>query len=225
MRYNDIFTISILIIIIFSLITLSIIKFIKSSIHIILIGDIENNININLNIKYLFNLINIKIPLYPTKSQGNKSKKVKKTDSDKEESKDKKKKKIKDINMKAVEIEDIKIIYKLVLNIKIEEIYSDINFGNENIHFTCFIYIFINTVYGNIINFVNPEKIYLKVTPNFTHDYIMSKFKIHVKPTIKDIISIFIAIVKIYKKVKKRKKDGGIIEINRVNKKSYGDNI
>jgi len=49
--------------------------------------------------------------------------------------------------------------------------------------------------------------------------------KIHIKPTIKDIMSILITILKIYKKIKIKKKDGGKGEINRVNTKSYGDNI
>ncbi|MGG7060521.1 DUF2953 domain-containing protein, partial [Clostridium tertium] len=122
----------------------------------------------------------------------------------------------------------IKNIINLIFKVKVEEIYSYISFGNENVIFTSFIYVFINTIYGNVINIFSPNKIYLNITPDFTKNYIKGNVKIHIKPTIKDIINISIAMIKIYKKVKvnKRiKKDGGKIEINRVNTKSYGKNI
>lgn len=196
-------------------------KFIKSSINIIIIGEVNNNnININLNIKYMFNLINIKIPIYPLNKV-----KVKKD-------KNKSKKNIKHQNIKidkkSIEVNDIKNIINLIFKVKVEEIYSYISFGNENVIFTSFIYVFINTIYGNVINIFSPNKIYLNITPDFTKNYIKGNVKIHIKPTIKDIINISIAMIKIYKKVKvnKRiKKDGGKIEINRVNTKSYGKNI
>lgn len=219
MRYNEIFLITILILIIFT--SMLIFKFIKSSINIIIIGEVNNNnININLNIKYMFNLINIKIPIYPLNKV-----KVKKD-------KNKSKKNIKHQNIKidkkSIEVSDIKNIINLIFKVKVEEIYSYISFGNENVIFTSFIYVFINTIYGNVINIFSPNKIYLNITPDFTKNYIKGNVKIHIKPTIKDIINISIAMIKIYKKVKvnKRiKKDGGKIEINRVNTKSYGKNI
>ncbi|CEH35297.1 hypothetical protein SDC9_113178 [bioreactor metagenome] len=219
MRYNEIFLITILILIIFT--SMLIFKFIKSSINIIIIGEVNNNnININLNIKYMFNLINIKIPIYPLNKV-----KVKKD-------KNKSKKNIKHQNIKidkkSIEVNDIKNIINLIFKVKVEEIYSYISFGNENVIFTSFIYVFINTIYGNVINIFSPNKIYLNITPDFTKNYIKGNVKIHIKPTIKDIINISIAMIKIYKKVKvnKRiKKDGGKIEINRVNTKSYGKNI
>lgn len=221
MRYNEIFLITILILIIFT--SVLIFKFIKSSINIIIIGEVNNNdININLNIKYMFNLINIKIPIY----QLNKEKvKVKKD-------KNKSKKNIKHQNIKidkkSIEVNDIKNVINLIFKVKVEEIYSYISVGNENVIFTSFIYVFINTIYGNVINIFRPNKIYLNITPDFTKNYIKGNVKIHIKPTIKDIINISIAMIKIYKKskVNKRiKKDGGKIEINRVNTKSYGKNI
>lgn len=219
MRYNEIFLITILILIIFT--SMLIFKFIKSSINIIIIGEVNNNnININLNIKYMFNLINIKIPIYPLNKV-----KVKKD-------KNKSKKNIKHQNIKidkkSIEVNDIKNIINFIFKVKVEEIYSYISFGNENVIFTSFIYVFINTIYGNVINIFSPNKIYLNITPDFTKNYIKGNVKIHIKPTIKDIINISIAMIKIYKKVKvnKRiKKDGGKIEINRVNTKSYGKNI
>lgn len=219
MRYNEIFLITILILIIFT--SVLIFKFIKSSINIIIIGEVNNNdININLNIKYMFNLINIKIPIYPLNKE-----KVKKD-------KNKSKKNIKHQNIKidkkSIEVNDIKNVINLIFKVKVEEIYSYISIGNENVIFTSFIYVFINTIYGNVINIFSPNKIYLNITPDFTKNYIKGNVKIHIKPSIKDIINISIAMIKIYKKskVNKRiKKDGGKIEINRVNTKSYGKNI
>lgn len=221
MRYNEIFLITILILIIFT--SVLIFKFIKSSINIIIIGEVNNNnININLNIKYMFNLINIKIPIYPLNKKKGKVKK----------DKNKSKKNIKHQNIKidkkSIEVHDIKNIINLISKVKVEEIYSYISFGNENVIFTSFIYVFINTIYGNVINIFIPNKIYLNITPDFTKNYIKGNVKVHIKPTIKDIINISIAMIKIYKKAKvnKRiKKDGGKIEINRVNTKSYGKNI
>lgn len=208
MRYNDIFVIIFFLSILVELIF-------KSYLNIMLTCDVSNNdINIKLNIKYLFNLINIKVQIY----SNNKNKKVK-------NKKNKKELINKGINKKAIKIEDLKIIYKLVKKIKTKEIYSDINFGNENINFTCFIYVFINCIYGNLINIINSENIYLKVNPNFTKNYMNASIKLHVKPTIKDITSIAIAVFKIYKKIKMKKEDGGDSEINRINTKSYGDNI
>lgn len=219
MRYNEIFLITILILIIFT--SVLIFKFIKSSINIIIIGEVNNNdININLNIKYIFNLINIKIPIYTLNKE-----KVKKD-------KNKSKKNIKHQNIKidkkSIEVNDIKNVINLIFKVKVEEIYSYISIGNENVIFTSFIYVFINTIYGNVINIFSPNKIYLNITPDFTKNYIKGNVKIHIKSSIKDIINISIAMIKIYKKskVNKRiKKDGGKIEINRVNTKSYGKNI
>ncbi|HSQ88280.1 MAG TPA: DUF2953 domain-containing protein [Romboutsia sp.] len=190
------------------------IMIIKSALNIVLTVYINNSdINVNFNIKYLFNLINIKIKIYPKSKKNPAINKTKRENINK------------GINKKAIEIEDFKVIYKLMKKIKIQEVYSDVSFGNENLGFTCFIYVFINSIYGNIINIISPEKMYLKVKPDFIKNYIVSNIKIHIKLTIKDIISIFIAILKIYKKIKIKKKDGGKSEISRVNTKSYGDNI
>lgn len=207
MRYNEVFVIIFLLSILLALFILSLALILKSYLNIILTCDVSNNdINIKLNVKYLFDLININVPIYPTKKNKNKKEPTKK-------------------NKKVIKIKDLKKIYKLVKKIKIQEIYSDINFGNENINFTCFIYVFINCIYGNLINAINPEKMYLNANPNFTKNYINASIKLHLKPTIKDITSVAIAVFKIYKKTKMKKKDGGNSEINRVNTKSYGDNI
>lgn len=213
MRYNDIFVIIFFLSILLTLFILPLVLILKSYLNIVLTCEVSNNdINIKLSIKYLFNLINIKVPIYSS----NRNRKVKKNIKEIIN---------KGINKKLIKIEDLKIIYKQVKKIKIQEIYSNINFGNENINFTCFIYVFINCIYGNLINIINPEKIYLNVNPNFTKNYINASIKLHAKLTIKDIVSIAIAIFKIYKKTKIKKKDGGDSEINEVNTKSYGDNI
>ncbi|MGL5330985.1 MAG: DUF2953 domain-containing protein, partial [Peptostreptococcaceae bacterium] len=129
------------------------------------------------------------------------------------------------INKKAIEIKDIKNIISLIKQIRIEEIYSDISIANENINFTCFIYIFINIIYSNIINLVKSEKIYLNINNDFTKNYMKSNIKIHIKPTMKNIIDISIALVKIYKKIKINKGEGENSEVNRADTKSYGKNI
>lgn len=216
MRYNNIFVIIFLLTVLLALFILSLTLILKSYLNIVLTCYISNSdIRIKLNTKYLFGLINIKIPIYTT----GKNKKVK------NKKKNKGKEVRKSINKKIIKANDLKVIFKLVKQIKIQELYSDVNFGNENINFTCFIYLFINCIHGNLINIINPEKMHLNANPNFTKNYINASIKLHVKPTIKDIISIVIVVFKIYKKAKINKKDGGNSEINRVNTKPYGDYI
>ncbi|MEG2789832.1 MAG: DUF2953 domain-containing protein, partial [Romboutsia sp.] len=144
--------------------------------------------------------------LYPPKS------KEKKTNTNKKNERKKRKSKVK--------FEDILSIYNLLKKIKIEELYSEIEFGNENISFTTFIYIFINAIYGNLANIIEINKIYLSINPNFTKNYITTNIKLHIKPTIKDLIDIGKAIYKIYK----NNKDGEVNESNKFNEKSYGNN-
>ena len=200
MRYNGIFGIILVIVMIVAIL--------KSSLNIILLSTINNeDINIMLNIKYLFNMINVKIQLYPLKKKSKENK-----INTKEEKKGEKIKPSK---------EDIHNAYYQLKKIKVEEIYSNIKFGNENIHFTCFIYVFINTIYGNLINIIKPKKLYLNVVPDFTANYINLNVKIHLRLAIKDIISMLIFVVKIYIK---NKKEGLDNESAGVNKKSYGDN-
>ncbi|MGL5347491.1 MAG: DUF2953 domain-containing protein [Peptostreptococcaceae bacterium] len=200
MRYNGIFGIILVIVMIVAIL--------KSSLNIILLSTINNeDINIKLNIKYLFNMINVKIQLYPLK----KKEKEKENNTKKE----KKGEKIK------LSKEDINNAYYQLKKIKVEEIYSNIKFGNENIHFTCFIYVFINTIYGNLINITKPKKLYLNIVPDFTDNYINLNVKIHLKLAIKDIINMLIFVVKTYIKNKKEDVDN---ESAGVNKKSYGDN-
>ncbi len=214
MRYNDIFVVNILLVLCIG----GLILFIKSSLNLVFTVNVDNSdIFVKLNIKYLLNLINIKINIYPKSKKKIETYKNKKENIEKEVNKK--------INKKDIKKEDIKKIYRLIKRIKIYELYSDIGFGNENVVFTSFIYLFINTIYGNLINLSNSEKIYLRVNPNFTKNYVDSNIKIHIKLKIKDIIIISIELFKIYKKIKKNKKDGGNSEINRSDSKSYGNNI
>lgn len=207
MKHNEMFSLYFFI----AIIILVLFIIYKSRLNIIISIDIDNNTKlIKLNIKYLFNLLNIKIQLYPPKKRivkkvGMKNKKVK------EKVKGRK---------KNIFSDDILRIYKIASNIRIKELYSNISFGNKNIYFTCFIFVFINTIYGNLSNLINTEKVYLNVAPNFLENYINGKVKIHISPKIEDLWKLAMAFIKNYKK----NKDGGHNESNRVNTKSYGDN-
>lgn len=205
MRYNGIFGI-LFIIILF-------IAFFNSSLNIIFLSKVHNeDINIELKIKYFFNIININLQIYPQKNKPNKKKKVK-TNINKGE-----------IKSKKFSKQDILQVYNAVKKINIEEIYSDISFGGTNIHFVCFIYLLINTIYGNIINIFDSNKMYLKVTPDFTQNFINTNIKIHIKPKIKNLIEIGFKTIKVYIKGKKKTKEVKENERTWINKKSYGDN-
>ena len=207
MKHNEMFSLYFFI----AIIILVLFIIYKSRLNIIISIDIDNNTKlIKLNIKYLFNLLNIKIQLSPPKKSigkkvGIKNKKVKE--------KVKKRK-------KYIFTDDILRIYKIANNIRIKELYSNISFGNKNIYFTCFIFVFINTIYGNLSSLINAEKIYLNVVPNFLENYINGRVKIHISPKIEDLLKLAMAFIKIYRK----NKDGDHNESNRVNTKSYGDN-
>ena len=207
MKYNDMFSLYFFV----SIIILVLLITYKSRLNIIVSIDIENNNKlIKLNIKYLFNLLNIKIQLYPPK-KSTKKKAGKKNKKVKEKAKTRK--------IKLFSYEIIRI-YKVASNVKVKELYSNISFGNKNIYFTGFIFLFINIIYGNLSNLINAEKIYLNVEPNFLDNYINGKIKIHISPKIEDLVKLSIVFLQIYIK----SKDGVRDESNRVNTKSYGDN-
>ncbi|EPZ55395.1 hypothetical protein H477_3397 [[Clostridium] sordellii ATCC 9714] len=84
--------------------------------------------------------------------------------------------------------------------------YSNLSYGNENISLTSFIYVLVNAVYGNISNYFESEKMYLKVRPCYTRNYIRYRGILHLSPTIKDIIIIIKGIFKIYFQIRKYKK-------------------
>lgn len=210
MRYNGIFDLSFLLLIILLLILGLIIITLKSSLNIILTSKIHNeDIRIKINIKYLFNLINIERQLYPS------TKKEKGSSSNKKKGNKKRKG-----NLLS---RDYLTIYRLFAKIRIYEVYSKIEFGSEIINFATFIYVLINAIYGNIANIIDAEKMYLGVNPNFTKNYIIADIKIHAKPTIRELVVVARALYKIYKNNKGNKEDG-TNESNRFNKKSYGNN-
>lgn len=208
MRFNEILKMeSVAIIVLF---IIGIIIF-KSKVNIALLSQINNDdVNIKLNITYLFKLININIQLYPSK---NKKKKVKIKKTNKIKTKG---------GINRISLQDINKIIGTFRKIQIKEFYSDIEFGNENTQFTCFIYLLINTIYGHLINIINPNKMYLKVLPDFTENYIKGNFKVHIKLSFKIIALIIITIYKIYKKNKSKEDEKN--EGTGFNKKSYGNN-
>ena len=92
--------------------------------------------------------------------------------------------------------------------IDIEEFYSDVHIGNTNISITNFIYLFVNLIYGNLINIIDPNKFYMNIKPN----------------SIKNIIDILKAILIANKNSKKIKKEDKKYESNRINTKHHGNN-
>lgn len=208
MRFNGLFEIYVVVIIVLFILSTIILK---SKLNITFLSQINNaDINIKLNITYLFKLININIQLYPRKER-----KKKRNTSKHNKSKGGNEKQL---------IKEIYNILNIVKDIHIEEFYSKIEFGSEIIEFTCFIYLFINIIYGNLVNIINPSKVYLSVNPDFTQNYIRGNIKIHTKLSFKNIRQIFIFIYRIYKQSNKKYKEDIKNESNRFDKKSYGDN-
>lgn len=207
MKYNAIYNFSLIIIIL--ILTLLII--LKSRINIIFTIDINNSdFFIKLNIKYFFNLLNIKLQIYPPKNKKNKNRKINKKNE---------KENAKKIKIKLL-FREFFSIYKLSKETMVKELYSNISFGNKNIYFTSFIYLFINTIYANLSNIISPQKMYLNVRPNYIEDYIKGNIRIHINPRISDLFKLTISLIKINRK----NKDGSNHESNRFNTKSYGNN-
>lgn len=207
MDYSDIFNFFIPILIIVSILIL----FIKMPLNIILMSKVVNeDIKISLNLRYLFNIININIPIYPRNAK-----------SKKKEIKSNKKKNIK---ARKILLSDFLYILKALKAIEIEEFYSDIEIGNTNISITVFAYLCINLIYGNLINIINPNKFYMNIKPNFIENNIYIDFKIHIKQTIKDSVNILKAIFILVKNSKKIKKEDTKYESSRFNTKYNGNN-
>lgn len=180
----------------------------KSILVIIIYIEIkDSDINIKLNIKYLFGLINIKKQIYPKEKE-----QYRPNEKTKGEGKPSK-----------LLAKDILNIYRLIRMIKIYDFYSNIEFGNKNIYFTSFIYVFINTIYGYLANYINPDKLYLIVKPNYLEDYLRGNIKIHIKAK---IINLAFIGIKLYRIVRKRKiiNGGNSHEGDRVNPKFNGNN-
>lgn len=211
--------------IVFSLpIILSIIFLLNRSIHLIIVSEVENeNVSVKVTIKFFFNLINMTKTLYPiTKKEKKKSNlKYKKNKEDKSSSKR--------FDLKKIEVTNLVVLYRIVKKIKITEVYSNLSYGSENISFTSFIYVLVNAVYGNISNYLESEKMYLKVRPCYTRNYIRYRGILHLSPTVKDIVILIRGIFKIYFEIRKYKKikynkEEDSNEISKFHKKSNGYN-
>lgn len=204
MEYNEILVVLIIILVIY---------FLNSGLNIILLCNANNkDIKVNISIRYFFNLIKINFQIYPIKNKDKKEKKVKKEA-----------KKVKN-KIQMPSKKDLLQIYNSIKKIDIKEIYSDIYLGNENVYFVCFINLLINTIYGNLINIFNSEKVYLKITPNFIETVMKANIKLHIKITFKTIIEIGFKVLKVYIKSNKKVKEANKNERTWFNKKSYGNN-
>ena len=173
----------------------------------------EQDIKIDLNLRYMFNIININIPIY-----------LRKVESKKKELEKSKRKLIKKLKSRKILARDVFAICRQLKKIDIEEFYSDVHIGNTNISITNFIYLFVNLIYGNLINIIDPNKFYMNIKPNFIENKLYIDFKIHVKPSIKNIIDILKAILIANKNSKKIKKEDKKYESNRINTKHHGNN-
>lgn len=204
MEYNEILVVLIIILVIY---------FLNSGLNIILLCNANNkDIKVNISIRYFFNLIKINFQIYPIKNKDKKEKKVKKEA-----------KKVKN-KIQMPSKKDLLQIYNSIKKIDIKEIYSDIYLGNENVYFVCFINLLINTIYANLINIFNSEKVYLKITPNFIETVMKANIKLHIKITFKTIIEIGFKLLKVYIKSNKKVKEANKNERTWFNKKSYGNN-
>jgi len=204
MEYNEILVVLIIILVIY---------FLNSGLNIILLCNANNkDIKVNVSIRYFFNLIKINFQIYPIKNKDKKEKKVKKEA-----------KKVKN-KIQMPSKKDLLQIYNSIKKIDIKEIYSDIYLGNENVYFVCFINLLINTIYANLINIFNSEKVYLKITPNFIETVMKANIKLHIKITFKTIIEIGFKVFKVYIKSNKKVKEANKNERTWFNKKSYGNN-
>lgn len=199
--------------------------FLKLGFHLILESKVHNNeVEIKISIICFFNLIHINKIVYPipkTNSIKNNNKKKYK-ENNKEDTK-------KQLDLKKIEIQDLKILFKILKKIKIVELYSNLEYGFEVIEVTSFIYFLINIIYGNIFNYFDSDKIYLNIKPCYTSTYINYTCRLHIKPTIKDIIKLLVSIIKIYMKTKKysnvkNNKEEDVDEVSKFYKKFNGYN-
>ena len=127
----------------------------------------DKKVTLKLKIKLLFKIININIELYTVKKKTKKEKK-------KKEQKGSLK------NIKLLEGEFSNII-NLMKKIKIEQLYSNIYFGNANPYLNIYTTTIVNGIYGNIANIFDIGKLYLNIIPNFTENKIKGSVRLHIK--------------------------------------------
>ena len=83
-------------------------------------------------------------------------------------------------NIKLLEGEFSNII-NLMKKIKIEQLYSNIYFGNANPYLNIYTTTIVNGIYGNIANIFDIGKLYLNIIPNFTENKIKGSVRLHIK--------------------------------------------
>ncbi|MGL5716683.1 MAG: hypothetical protein ACRCX2_26955 [Paraclostridium sp.] len=228
MDYKDLIIVIILLILIIVLACILIFLFLKVGFNFIVSSNIHNkDIEVKVSLRCFFNLINISKVIYTIKKSGeftNNKKSKRKKSSDKED-----KNQSKFLHLKKIELEDLLVLFRLLKKVNIVEINSNLEYGTQIIELNSAIYVIVNIIYGNIFNYFNSKKIYLKVTPCYTKDYINYKGTVHIRPTFKDIISIAIAMLRIYIKIKKyarvkHNKEEEVDEISQLYKKFNGYN-
>lgn len=221
MNYKDLLIFFIKILLPISLIVFFLLK---STIHVIITSNIDNkDVEIKVSFRYFFNLINITKTIYPI-SKSDEEKHEKKKNKYKED-----KSRLKKLDLKKIELENLIVSYKILRKVRISEIYSNLSYGSENIHLTSFIYVLVNMFYGNVSNYFESDKIYLKVSPCYNQNFIKHKGILHVSPTIKDIIIFIKGMIHIYFKIRKYKKvkygkEARTHEIDKLYKRSNGHN-
>lgn len=196
----------------------------KLGFNVILSCEIHNKkIEVKLSFIFLFNLINITKVVYPiSKTDEAKDVRNKNKWNNKEDMK-------KSLHLNMIDFEQLVILFRLIKKVNVVEIYSNLEYGSDIIEITSFIYFLVNVIYGNIFSYFNSDNIYLNIKPCYTREYIDYTGKLHIKPTVKDIVCILIAIIAIYIRIRKytkikKDKENDIDEISKFNKESDGYN-
>lgn len=216
MEYNEIFKFNSIIMLLILLVVLLVLIIINTKLDIMLYSHIDNkDISININIRALHKLINVTKQIYPLEVSGKETSK---------KNSGKKKHKKGNNNVVKLKINDIRKIYSIIKKIKIYELYFSIEFGTDYIQLTSFLYVLLNSIYGFMASYLDSEKIYLKVKPDFTKNYIIGETRFQIETTPKELIAIAIEILKVIIKNKVKQKGGKKYEGNRFNTKSDGNN-
>lgn len=224
MDYKNLIVVGIFLFLIIFIVFVLFFLILKLGFSIILSSEIHNEkTEIKLSFRCFFNLININKVIYPM-PKTDKVKNIEKKSKSKNKEGIKKK-----LNLKLIDIKDLVILLRIIKKINIVEIYSNLDYGFEEIEITSFIYFLVNLIYGNIFSYFEADKMYLNVKPCYTSTHINYTSRIHIRPTIKDILSLMIALIKIYKKISryskvKNKKEEDIDEISKLHKEFNGYN-
>lgn len=226
MNYKNLIVVGILLFLVIFIVVILVFLTLKLGFNIILSSEIHNKkIEIKLSFKCFFDLININKIIYPI-SKTDEIESIEKKSKTKNKNKEGRKNKF---NLKLIEVKDLVKLLRIIKKINIVEIYSSLDFGFEEIEITSFVYFLVNVIYGNVYSCFEPKKMYLNVKPCYTSTHIDYTSRIHIRPTIKDILSLMIALIKIYKKISihskvKNKEEEDIDEISKLHKEFDGYN-